>query len=157
MKNSPFHEYNFSQFMLGTAQFGTGYGIANQIGRPSYQTVLKILECAAANGVNCLDTAPTYGDSEKIIGRAIRELGIADRMMVVTKAPHLDDNLKPAEADSIVRGTLTTAISPAVFFMMPNATASRCLSEAYICRDYFFWPRTKSRQHYRMSSAFGGA
>jgi len=103
MKNYAFREYNLSQFMLGTVQFGANYGIANQAGRPSYQTVLKILECAATNGVNCLDTAPAYGDSEKIIGRAIRELGIADKMTVVTKMPVMDDNLKPAEADRLIR------------------------------------------------------
>ena len=89
--------------MLGTVQFGASYGIANQSGRPSFGTVLKIMECAAAGGVNCLDTAPAYGESEKIIGRAVRELGLGDKMTVVTKTPHLDDNLAPAEAEKLLR------------------------------------------------------
>ena len=110
MKTTVFHEYNLSQFMLGTVQFGIPYGIANRTGQSSYQTVLKILEHAAANGVNCLDTAAAYGDSEKIIGRAMRELGIADKMIVVTKVPHLDDNLKPAEADRLVRQGVETSL-----------------------------------------------
>lgn len=119
MKKTLFHEYNLSQFMLGTAQFGTGYGIANKSGRPSYQTVLKILECAAANGVNCLDTAPAYGDSEKIVGRAILELGIADKMTVVTKAPHLNDNLKPAEVDQMVRQSVETSLKNLQLDVLP--------------------------------------
>lgn len=119
MKNSVFHEYNLSQFMLGTVQFGTPYGIANKTGRPSYQAVLKILECAAAGGVNCLDTAPAYGDSEKIIGRAIRELGLADKMTVVTKAPHLDDNLKPTEADRIIRRGVETSLKNLQLDLLP--------------------------------------
>ncbi len=98
-----FHVYSLSQFMLGTVQFGVNYGIANQVGKPSYQSVLKILEHAVANGVTCLDTAAAYGDSEKVIGRAIRELGITDKMVVVTKTPHLADNLMPADADIAVR------------------------------------------------------
>jgi aryl-alcohol dehydrogenase-like predicted oxidoreductase len=61
MKTTAFHEYNLSQFMLGTVQFGQPYGIANKIGRPSYQAVLDILKYAVEQGVNCLDTAAAYG------------------------------------------------------------------------------------------------
>ena len=42
-----FHGHDLSKLVLGTAQFGFDYGIANQVGQPSYQAVLKILERAS--------------------------------------------------------------------------------------------------------------
>ena len=75
--------------MLGTVQFGLTYGIANRVGQPSYRQVLDILTAALEAGVNCLDTAAIYGTSEEVIGRALSDLGIADRMIVVTKVEPL--------------------------------------------------------------------
>ena len=119
MKTSVFHEYRLSQFMLGTVQFGADYGIANKAGRPAYQAVLKILEYAAENGVNCLDTASVYGDSEKVIGKAMRELGITDKIMVATKAPPLDDNLKPPDADKLIRQGVETSLKNLQLNILP--------------------------------------
>lgn len=102
MKKTVFHEHQLSQLMLGTVQFGTQYGIANKTGQPPYKKVLQMLAVAAAHGVNCLDTAAGYGASENIIGRALRELRLAGQITVVTKTPHLDDNLKPAEAERLI-------------------------------------------------------
>jgi aryl-alcohol dehydrogenase-like predicted oxidoreductase len=102
MEKTKFHEYSLSRFMMGTVQFGVNYGIANQVGKPSYQSVLKILEHAAASGVTCLDTAAAYGDSEKVIGRALKELGLSGKIVVFTKTPHIADNLEKEEADRVV-------------------------------------------------------
>lgn len=74
-----------SQLMLGTCQFGLDYGIANRKGRLPYKTALDILSFAYKGGINCLDTASAYGTSEKVIGKALRELGISDKIVVVTK------------------------------------------------------------------------
>lgn len=52
---------------LGTAQFGSSYGISNLTGRPNTNEVKKILFCAQQNGITLLDTAPSYGESEKLI------------------------------------------------------------------------------------------
>jgi aryl-alcohol dehydrogenase-like predicted oxidoreductase len=56
------------QFVLGTAQWGFDYGIANRTGRPGDNTLREILEIARARGVVWLDTAQGYGDSEQRIG-----------------------------------------------------------------------------------------
>ncbi|NCC93899.1 MAG: hypothetical protein EOM10_11550, partial [Opitutae bacterium] len=85
MNTATFADYHLSRLMLGTVQFGLSYGIANRQGRPSYAVVRDILACAFEGGVNCLDTAAAYGESEELIGRALRELGLADRVIVVTK------------------------------------------------------------------------
>jgi aryl-alcohol dehydrogenase-like predicted oxidoreductase len=74
-----------SRLMLGTVQFGLRYGIANRTGQPSYREVRAIVETALAGGVNGFDTAAAYGTSEEVLGRALRELGVAEDVLVVTK------------------------------------------------------------------------
>ena len=71
--------------MLGTVQLGLPYGIANRTGQPSYEEARAILVCAFEGDVNCLDTAAIYGTSEEVIGRALAELGIADKVTIVSK------------------------------------------------------------------------
>ena len=61
----------FSNLMLGTAQFGVDYGIANTTGKPTQEQVDEIISFAWKNGVNCLDTASSYGESEMVIGNAL--------------------------------------------------------------------------------------
>ena len=84
----------FSKLMLGTVQFGLNYGVANTAGKPSFDTVKDILKTAYEGGVTTLDTAPEYGDSEEVIGCALKELGLSSRFQVITKIPGL-----PAGAD----------------------------------------------------------
>ena len=119
MKITTFHEYNLSQFMLGTVQFGKSYGIANKTGRPSYQTVMEILGCAAKNGVNCLDTASAYGDSEEVLGRAMRELGMTDKTVVVSKVPAMDDKLNQAQADNFVEQAVRKSLKRLQLNILP--------------------------------------
>lgn len=59
---------NLSRLALGTVQFGLDYGINNTIGKTNDEEVKKILDAALKTGINTLDTAISYGDSEKIIG-----------------------------------------------------------------------------------------
>ncbi|MBO4492550.1 MAG: aldo/keto reductase [Lentisphaeria bacterium] len=84
----------YSKLMLGTVQFGMNYGVANTTGKPSFETVKAILKEAYDGGINALDTAPEYGDSEEVIGKALKELGLTDSLKIVTKIPRL-----PADAD----------------------------------------------------------
>jgi len=69
---------------LGTAQFGLPYGIANRVGQVSRGEISQILDIAAANEIDTLDTAAVYGDSESVLG----EIG-TDRFNIVTKLPPL--------------------------------------------------------------------
>lgn len=77
--------------MLGTVQFGLPYGVANRIGQPSYRDVVEIVATAIRGGVNCLDTAAAYGESEQILGRVLGELTIQDDVVVVTKTRPVPD------------------------------------------------------------------
>jgi aryl-alcohol dehydrogenase-like predicted oxidoreductase len=58
---------------LGTVQFGLDYGINNKEGKVSKGEVFRILEYAYEKGINILDTAYDYGDSEKVLGEVIKE------------------------------------------------------------------------------------
>ena len=86
---------NFSKLMLGTVQFGMDYGVANVSGKPAPETVRQILSEAFANGVNALDTAPEYGDSEEVIGRTLAELKLSGKFNIVTKIPKIPENCDP--------------------------------------------------------------
>ncbi len=67
---------------LGTVQFGMQYGIANTGEQTGQAEVERILAYALQSGVDMLDTAVTYGDSEACLGAA----GV-DGFRVVTKLP----------------------------------------------------------------------
>ena len=58
-----------SSFQLGTVQLGMKYGLGADCGKQSEEAAFGILDKAAELGVNNLDTANNYGDSQKVIGR----------------------------------------------------------------------------------------
>jgi len=74
-----------SRLVLGTAQLGMPYGIANKSGKPDFSSALAIVQAAWENGINEFDTAQAYGDSEQILGRIFSELGIVQKARVTTK------------------------------------------------------------------------
>jgi aryl-alcohol dehydrogenase-like predicted oxidoreductase len=81
---------------LGTVQFGLNYGVTNRVGRVSEDEVTRILRAAGAAGIDVLDTAALYGDSEAAIGR----LPEAHAFRVVSKTPKFPAGLDP---DAIVK------------------------------------------------------
>lgn len=91
MITTTWKDRQLSRLMLGTVQFGMPYGVANRTGQPSSREVLEILAASIDGGVNCFDTAAAYGTSEDVLGRALRELGVADDVTVVTKLRPLSD------------------------------------------------------------------
>jgi aryl-alcohol dehydrogenase-like predicted oxidoreductase len=58
---------NISKLILGTVQLGLPYGINNTTGKPDLQESLAILETAQRSGIEALDTADAYGDSQRVI------------------------------------------------------------------------------------------
>jgi uncharacterized protein len=57
-----------SRLVLGTVQLGSVYGIGNEKGQPSPESVFRIFAMAYANGIRTLDTAPAYGAAQDLIG-----------------------------------------------------------------------------------------
>lgn len=73
---------------LGTAQFGLNYGISNSQGQVCPSEVNKILALANQENIDTLDTAPAYGDSEKVLGKT----GLLEPFSIISKIPALKDN-----------------------------------------------------------------
>lgn len=78
---------------LGTVQFGMRYGVANNAGQVDGNAVAAILARASAAGVDTLDTAVAYGESETVLGRA----GVAG-WRVVSKLPPLPPDIVDVDA-----------------------------------------------------------
>lgn len=57
-----------SKLILGTVQFGLDYGVNNNAGKPSKENIKSILDSAYNSGIQLLDTAEAYGDSQNKIG-----------------------------------------------------------------------------------------
>jgi len=80
-----------SNLVLGTAQLGLPYGIANQTGQPNQNVATAIVREAWAHGIREFDTAQGYGTSEEALGKALSELGISNEARIITKFdPRLD-------------------------------------------------------------------
>lgn len=92
-----------TRLALGTVQFGLNYGIANQTGQMGRNDCERILALATRAGIDVLDTAISYGDSEERLG----EVGVAT-FRVVTKLPQLPE--ATFDVESWVRGQLTGSL-----------------------------------------------
>jgi aryl-alcohol dehydrogenase-like predicted oxidoreductase len=60
-----------SKIALGTVQFGLDYGISNTQGQIPENQVQKILTFCQKHGIDTLDTAAAYGQSETILGNLL--------------------------------------------------------------------------------------
>lgn len=58
----------YTKIGLGTVQFGLNYGIANTSGKVKSSEVNNILKSATEVGIDLIDTAAAYGNSEEVIG-----------------------------------------------------------------------------------------
>ena len=90
MKTVNIKGLDISVLSLGTVQLGLSYGINNADGKPSQETANAILNAALDGGINTLDTAGAYGDSEVVIGNWLKTVDTAKRPCIVTKAAGLD-------------------------------------------------------------------
>jgi aryl-alcohol dehydrogenase-like predicted oxidoreductase len=59
---------DIKKIILGSAQFGSDYGISNINGKPSQIEIFDILSSAYDHGIRYLDTAEAYGGAHKLIG-----------------------------------------------------------------------------------------
>jgi aryl-alcohol dehydrogenase-like predicted oxidoreductase len=61
-----------SQLGLGTVELGLDYGINKpaDFGKPDEASAINLLHKAADAGINLFDTAPSYGNSEELLGKA---------------------------------------------------------------------------------------
>ena len=75
-----------AKLALGGAQFGLEYGVTNRSGQVSPAALKAILAGARNRGIDMIDTASQYGNSEAAIGAAMGEAG---GMKLITKSASL--------------------------------------------------------------------
>lgn len=91
-----------SRLALGTAQFGFAYGVANKSGKVEIKEAAEILRLSTTSGIDTLDTAIVYGESEQTLGT----LGVG-HWKVVTKLPELPQDVSiPEWVDAAVEASL---------------------------------------------------
>ena len=73
-----------NRIVLGGAQLGLPYGILNGGETLSREEVARILDTAAGHGIDSIDTAIAYGQSESIIGETSQ-----NRFKIISKLPPL--------------------------------------------------------------------
>lgn len=89
---------------LGTAQFGLDYGITSGV-RVDEAEVGRILDAARNAGINLLDTAHSYGDSEKVLAPHHADFNI------VTKGSSREDFMESLARFGRVYGLLVHNVS----------------------------------------------
>jgi aryl-alcohol dehydrogenase-like predicted oxidoreductase len=112
-----------SELLLGGAQLGGRYGIANTTGALGRGAVADLLREALDAGITHVDTARAYGDSERHIGAA----GV-DGLGIVTKiAPLRADATEPHATEPHATEPNPTEPDPATSAV--DASVSRSLGE----------------------------
>jgi aryl-alcohol dehydrogenase-like predicted oxidoreductase len=94
-----------SRLCLGTAQLGMRYGINNESGKPEFEESKAIVDLAIKNKINAFDTAPVYGNSEKILGKCLEKQD-KDKLVLISKLPAIDWNKENDEIIAYIRNTV---------------------------------------------------
>ena len=128
------------RLILGTAQLGMAYGIANTSGKPNQAVADGIVRTAWEGGIRTFDTAQGYGDSETVLGHALVSCHAASTARVITKLPPQ----LPECAEGIVAGVSESRRrlgTPCLFCVMLHREEQLPLLDGYAgaaltsCRD----------------------
>lgn len=106
-------DLGFSRLAVGTVQFGLPYGIANRVGQPSFEQVCAILAYAVEHGATTLDTAAGYGESEAVLGRALRVIGALEQTTIVSKtrkAKHMEQERSAQNIERWFRDSVESSL-----------------------------------------------
>ena len=95
------------RLVLGTAQLGINYGIANKTGQPDFTTAESIVKTAWKSGICEFDTASCYGTSEQILGKVLSSLGISNEVRIISKFHPDLDHLNQEDMKQALETTLS--------------------------------------------------
>lgn len=118
MKKNAHHLSQIERLVLGTAQLGMAYGIANTTCQPDQTLATEIVREAWNNGIRVFDTAQGYGNSEEILGKAIFDLGIGREALVISKFDPSLDHLDEKILERALNKSLNRLSIPQLFGMM---------------------------------------
>lgn len=69
-----------TELMLGTAQWGHGYGVTNAIGRLDDDAIADVVAVAREWGIDAIDTALGYGDAQSRLRPFAREFSVTTKV-----------------------------------------------------------------------------
>ena len=104
-----------SSLVLGTAQLGFQYGIANRTGQPDQTAADGIIQEAWQHGINTFDTAQGYGESEHVLGRAFFQSGCSGEALVISKIDPRIDHLDISAMNGALDRTIEALRVPRLF------------------------------------------
>jgi len=137
-----------SKFILGGAQFGVDYGIANTSGQVKKEEVGRILDAAIKAGVSSVDTARAYGNSEEMIGVALLESSNLSRLKVITKIPELQGFSSETVSSDVLNQTIDNHVA-----MSLKSLKTDCLDAILLHRAAYLhswngtvWSRLKAHR-----------
>ncbi len=110
-----------SSLVLGTVQLGIPYGIANKTGQPDQATATEIIRTAWENKIREFDTAQDYGVSEKVLGNALRDLGISREAKVISKFDPKLDHLDAKALNTSLEKSLNLLKVPSLYAIMVHS------------------------------------
>jgi aryl-alcohol dehydrogenase-like predicted oxidoreductase len=89
------------KLVLGSAQFGINYGIANSKGKVKTKEIKKIINLSKKKGVLKIDTAISYGSSQKDLGK-----NNLDKFKIITKLPNLPLSIREKDISQWVESKI---------------------------------------------------
>lgn len=107
MKYITIRDQRLARFQLGTVQLGMAYGLSANNEKPSEEAAFELLDRSMELGVDNLDTANNYGDSEATIGRWLAQRRAENKSVpwVVTKIGPMKHGSFDILRDDILRQT----------------------------------------------------
>ena len=99
-------ESRCKHLVLGTAQLGMHYGIANRTGKPDLRKAEAIIRIAWENGIRFFDTAQAYGNSEETLGDILSRLGLQREIRIISKLDPSLDHLNHESLGHSIRSSL---------------------------------------------------
>jgi len=96
-----------SSLVLGTAQLGMTYGVANKTGQPNQATANAIVAEAWRHGINEFDAAQGYGNCESVLGQALDNLGVTNKARIITKLDPKIDHSNQFQINHALQHSLT--------------------------------------------------
>lgn len=123
-----------TDLVLGTAQFGAGYGVMNNAGRMQDQGVRGVCATAVAGGIEVFDSSPYYGDAQQRMGALLS----SDRRPRFVSKFGLSDHHVPA-LDELITRTLNELrvdrLAGLLFHRVDDLRDSRALDAAALLRN----------------------
>ena len=90
---------------LGTVKFGLDYGISSTKGQVPFDEARNIIAYAEANNIDLVDTAPSYGESEKVLGKVN-----ISKMNIITKTRHFSQSRIHDDDVQLIQNDLTNSL-----------------------------------------------